>query len=94
MAVHYTGGGGGLLGTLGKVLSLGASFIPGLQPFAPFIGAAGAAMNGDPAGAVGSLAGAIMPNTNIGKIGGQITPDQLAPWAEEYNRFNPSYRRW
>jgi hypothetical protein len=56
MTVHYTGGGGGFLGTLGKIAALGANFIPGLQPIAPFLNAAGALANGDPAGAAMSIA--------------------------------------
>jgi hypothetical protein len=56
MAVYYTGGGGSLLGSL---LGLGATFIPGLQPAAPFLGAAGALMNGDPVGAATSMIGGI-----------------------------------
>jgi len=69
MTIHVTGGkkGGGLLGTLGKALGLAATFIPGLQPFAPFIGAASSLMQGDVGGAVGSavsgFAGNIMDQT-------------------------------
>lgn len=56
MTVYYTGGGGGgFLGTLGKIVGLGANFIPGMQPFAPFLNAGLSLANGDPAGAVMSM---------------------------------------
>jgi hypothetical protein len=54
MAVHYTGGGGGLLGSL---LGAATMFVPGLQPYAPYIFGANALMNGDVGGAIGSIAG-------------------------------------
>ena len=56
MAVYNVGGGGGVLGALGKGLSLGASFVPGLQPFAPYIAGAGALAQGNIPGAIGSIA--------------------------------------
>ena len=52
MAVHYVGGGGGLFGSLGKALGLGAMFIPGLQPFAAGMNLIGGLANGDPMGAL------------------------------------------
>jgi hypothetical protein len=65
MAVYQTGGGGSMLGS---VLGLGAMLIPGLQPFAPFLSAAGALMNGNPAGALASAAGGLMGSANAPKI--------------------------
>ncbi len=62
MAVHYTGGGGGLLGTLGRALGAASAFIPGLQPLAPYIGAASALANGDVGGAISSAAGPLLSN--------------------------------
>ncbi len=59
MAVHYTGGGGGLFDTL---MRGAAMFVPGLQPLAPYIGAASALAKGDVGGAVTSAAGPMVGN--------------------------------
>lgn len=57
MAVHYTGGGGGLLDTLGKAISMGAmAAVPGLQAVAPYVAGAGSLAKGDIGGAIGSMA--------------------------------------
>ena len=53
--------GGGLGGMLGSILGLGAMFIPGLQPIAPFLGAASSLASGNPASAATSLLGAFVP---------------------------------
>lgn len=68
MAVYNVGGGGGLLGALGKGLSLGASFVPGLQPFAPYIAGAGALAQGNIPGAVGSMAAPAIGNAVSGAV--------------------------
>lgn len=52
MAVQYVGGGGGLFGSLGRALSLGSMFIPGLQPFAAGMNVIGGLAKGDPVGAL------------------------------------------
>jgi hypothetical protein len=60
MAVHYqqSGGGGGLWGTLGRIVGAASMFIPGLQPIAPFINAGLSLASGDPMGAMtGIIAG-------------------------------------
>jgi hypothetical protein len=54
MSVYYTGGGGGLLGSL---LGAAAMFVPGLQGVAPYLYGANALMKGDVGGAIGSIAG-------------------------------------
>jgi hypothetical protein len=72
MAVLYTGGGGGgFLGTFGKLLGAGSMFVPGLQPWAAAIGAASSFANGDPAGAI---------SNGMGLIKGKA-PDMAAPMA-------------
>jgi hypothetical protein len=43
-------------GSLLQGLGMAASFIPGMQPFAPFLGAAGAMMNGNAAGGMAQAA--------------------------------------
>ena len=93
MAVHYTGGGGGLLGTL---MRGAAMFVPGLQPFAPYIGAASALAKGDIGGAVTSAA-APMVGKAIGNVfdkAGTATPgvnDSLnnSLWAGQRTQFQP-----
>ena len=52
MAVQYVGGGGGLFGSLGRALSLGSMFIPGLQPFSAGMNVIGGLAKGDPVGAL------------------------------------------
>lgn len=71
MTVHYTGGGGGFLGSLGKIASLGAMFVPGMQPWAAAIGAAGALANGDPVGAAMNAGLGFMGNKLMGTTGTQ-----------------------
>jgi hypothetical protein len=61
MTVHYTGGGGGLFGTLARAAGLAANFIPGMQPFAPVINAASSLANGDVGGAIGGVVGGVVP---------------------------------
>jgi hypothetical protein len=53
---------------LGTMLQLGTMFIPGLQPYAPFLNAAGALMSGNPMGAATSLAGGIANSMNQPQI--------------------------
>lgn len=55
MAVYNVGGGGGLLGTLGKIATLGSAIIPGGQAITPWLAGAqavGSLANGDVLGAV------------------------------------------
>jgi hypothetical protein len=75
MTVHYTGGGGGILGSLGKIAQIGSMFVPGMQPWAMAMGAASALANGDPAGAVANV---VMPQL-MNKIGGAATGAGAAP---------------
>lgn len=59
MSVYYTGGGGGLFGSLLGALGMGSSFVPGLQglqKIAPYLMGAGALANGNVGGAIGSVA--------------------------------------
>ena len=79
MAVYNVGGGGGLLGALGKGLSLGASFIPGVQPFAPYIAGAGALAQGNIPGAIGSMAAPAIGNAvsnSVSKAGQAALPNE------------------
>ena len=79
MAVYNVGGGGGLLSALGKGLSLGASFIPGLQPFAPYIAGAGALAQGNIPGAIGSIAAPAIGNSvssAVSKAGQAALPNE------------------
>ncbi|GHV45844.1 hypothetical protein FACS1894204_06110 [Synergistales bacterium] len=63
MAVHYTGGGGGLLGTVLKGAGLIANLIPGGQVISPWLMGGGALANGDVGGAISAAAGGAMNNT-------------------------------
>ena len=59
MAVIQTGGGGGFLGTLGKIAGLGGMLIPGAQFLTPLgmgMSAIDAAMQGNPQGALQAMA--------------------------------------
>ena len=49
-------GGGGLLGSLLRGAGMASIFVPGMQPFAPYIMGANAIAQGDVGGAVGSVA--------------------------------------
>lgn len=58
MAVIQTGGGGGLLGTLGKIAGLGGMLVPGAQWLTPLgigMGAADSVVSGNPQGALTQL---------------------------------------
>ena len=58
MAVIQTGGGGGFLGTLGKIAGLGGMLVPGAQWLTPLgigMGAADSVVNGNPQGALTQL---------------------------------------
>ncbi|GHV34828.1 hypothetical protein FACS1894187_06220 [Synergistales bacterium] len=87
MAVHYTGGGGGLLGT---ILGTAGMLVPGLQPFAPFLGAAGALMNGNPGGALQSAAGGMMGNTPAQRQNPMLAAAQGTSVGQPVNR-PPNY---
>jgi hypothetical protein len=54
MAVHYAGGGGGLLNS---ILGAATMAIPGMQSVAPYIAGGASLLNGDIGGAVGSIGG-------------------------------------
>jgi hypothetical protein len=69
MAVYQTGG-GGFLGSLGKIAQIGAMFVPGMQPWAAAIGAASSLANGDPAGAA--------LNVGMGVLGNKVQAAQAA----------------
>jgi|GEM_PF-4688820 len=62
MAVHYVNGGGGLLGSLGQALGAASMFVPGMQAYAPWIGAASSLANGNVGGAVGNAASGVINN--------------------------------
>lgn len=58
MAVIQTGGGGGFLGTLGKIAGLGGVLVPGAQWLTPLgigLGAADSVVSGNPQGALTQL---------------------------------------
>lgn len=91
MAVYNVGGGGGLLGALGKGLSLGASFIPGVQPFAPYIAGAGALAQGNIPGAIGSMAAPAIGNAvsnSVSKAGQAAMPNEalMGSLWDQWNR--------
>ena len=91
MAVYNVGGGGGLLGALGKGLSLGASFIPGVQPFAPYIAGAGALAQGNIPGAIGSMAAPAIGNAvsnSVSKAGQAAMPNEslMSSLWDQWNR--------
>ena len=68
MAIHYTGG-GGLLDSLMSAAGMAAMFVPGLQPFMPYINAATALAKGNAAGAVGSVAAPMIGKAISGASG-------------------------
>lgn len=58
MAMIQTGGGGGFLGTLGKIAGLGGMLVPGAQWLTPLgigMGAADSVVSGNPQGALTQL---------------------------------------
>lgn len=58
MAVIQTGGGGGFLGTLGKIAGLGGMLVPGAQWLTPLgigMGVADSVVSGNPQGALTQL---------------------------------------
>jgi hypothetical protein len=63
MAVIYANSGGGLFGSLLGGLGMAASFVPGMQAFAPYLMGAGAMANGDIAGGLGSMAAPMIGRT-------------------------------
>lgn len=97
MAVLQVGGGGGVLGTLGKIAGLGGMLIPGagwLTPLGMGLGAADAAINGNPQGAVTQL----LSGMARGQLGQWMNPaagtlakaqDEaaLAQWRDAYERI-------
>ena len=55
MSVQVVQGGGGFLDSLLGAAQMASMFVPGMQAFTPFIGAARSLANGDVGGAAGSL---------------------------------------
>lgn len=56
MTVHYTGGGGGLLGSLLNGAGMASMFVPGMQGIAPYLMGANSLAKGDVGGAIGAIA--------------------------------------
>jgi hypothetical protein len=91
MAVYQTGGGGGFFSSLMKGLGSVASFVPGLQPFAPFIGAAGALASGNVGGAIGSAVAPMLGNAMQGATQPPSDDSCLGSWQRAYVGNLPDY---
>ena len=84
MAVIQTGGGGGMLGTLGKIAGLGGMVIPGAQWLTPLgigMGAADSVIGGNPQGALSQLVAGVASggfNNWINPASGNLTVNQTA----------------
>ena len=74
MATIVTGGGGGLLGGLGKIAGLAgmATGTPWLSMLGLGMGAADSVMNGNPQGALGQVLGGILTNGWMNPASGNI----------------------
>jgi hypothetical protein len=88
MAVHYTGG-GGLLDSLMSAAGMAAMFVPGLQPFMPYINAAAALAKGNVAGAVGSVAAPMIGKAISGAAANAATPMNNALTLAQRTQFQP-----
>jgi hypothetical protein len=74
---------------LGSLLGLGAMFIPGLQGAAPFLGAAGQLLSGNPMGAAMSAAGGLVGNANAPQVNQDSLTNALREaWRNEYGLEN------
>ena len=84
MAVIQTGGGGGILGTLGKIAGLGGMVIPGAQWLTPLgigMGAADSVIGGNPQGALSQLVAGVASggfDNWINPASGNLTVNQTA----------------
>ena len=84
MAVIQTGGGGGILGTLGKIAGLGGMVIPGAQWLTPLgigMGAADSVIGGNPQGALSQLVAGVASggfDNWIKEASGNLTVNQTA----------------
>lgn len=84
MAVIQTGGGGGILGTLGNIAGLGGMVIPGAQWLTPLgigMGAADSVIGGNPQGALSQLVAGVASggfNNWINPASGNLTVNQTA----------------
>ena len=96
MAVYNVGGGDGLLSALGKGLSLGASFVPGLQPVAPYIAGAGALAQGNIPGALGSIAAPAIGNAVSGAVSkaGQAALPNEALMGSLWDKYKEQSQGW
>lgn len=89
MAVIQTGGGGGFLGTLGKIAGLGGMLVPGAQWLTPLgigLGAADSVANGNPQGALTQLFSGIASGSFgnwANPAAGNLTVNQPA-WSQVY----------
>lgn len=89
MAVIQTGGGGGFLGTLGKIAGLGGMLVPGAQWLTPLgigLGAADSVVNGNPQGALTQLISGIKDgdfDSWFNPAAGNLTVNQPA-WNQVY----------
>lgn len=92
MAVIQTGGGGGLLGTLGKVAGLGGMLIPGAQWLTPLgigLGAADSVASGNPQGALTQLISGIKDgdfDSWFNPAAGNLAVNQTA-WGQAYRNW-------
>jgi nucleoid-associated protein YgaU len=103
MAVYTTRGGGGLLGTLSRVATIGSMFVPGLQPIAAGLSAINAAAQGDPIGAVTNAAGLVNPAPNAAKAPAPAAPpnasvanaiSRIARGESGLTSITPGVSRW
>ena len=92
MAVIQTGGGGGLLGMLGKAAGLGGMLIPGAQWLTPLgigLGAADSVVSGNPQGALSQLISGVALggfDSWTNPAAGNLTINQPA--------WDQAYRNW
>ena len=92
MAVIQTGGGGGILGTLGKIAGLGGMVIPGAQWLTPLgigMGAADSVIGGNPQGALSQLVAGVGSggfNNWTNPASGNLTVNQTA-WDNFYKDY-------
>ena len=92
MAVIQTGGGGGFLGTLGKIAGLGGMVIPGAQWLTPLgigMGAADSVIGGNPQGALSQLVSGVATggfDSWFNPASGNLTVNQPA-WEQFYKDY-------
>ena len=97
MAVYTTGGGGGLLGGLGALATIGGALTgqPWLSALGTGLNAANGMMNGGGAQSAGSLASAIGDLVNSWKnpAGGNIAKPTYQATAEDWARMRNMQRQ-